>query len=570
MSERSERVNVPSARQIRPAQSIDGEPVSVPPVMEQPSVAGTPDPDPGDGSESSATTAEPASPAAEPGRPGFARRLWERVGPPGWTLRSRLVALLVALLTGVSLTIGVISTLALQHYLVGQLDDKVESAAYRTLHLYQARQEPSTTDNHNTFGFGPGQVEGTVIAILQNGKLAGDVGVLTTTGQTGTVAGDTAVLGTVPADTHDHTRDLGGDLGTYRLRAVLVGPVSNGTVIVTGLPMKSVSDATFRLAAIITLVTLVFVAVGAAIGAAIVRLALRPLRRVAATAHQVSTMPLDRGEVALAVRVPDSYTDQRTEVGQVGSALNALLGHVADALSARQASETRVRRFVADASHELRTPLAAIRGYAELSRRSREPVPSDVAHALDRVESQAVRMTGLVEDLLLLASLDSGRPIVVEQVDLSVLLVGALSDAHAAGPGHRWRLDLPEDSVIVPGEAARLTQVVVNLLANARTHTPAGTTVTAGLATAGGTAVVTVADDGPGIPPALLPEVFERFARGDSSRSRAAGSTGLGLSIVAAVVAAHHGTVNVTSVPGRTVFTVTLPLESEILTAPAD
>jgi two-component system OmpR family sensor kinase len=305
----------------------------------------------------------------------------------------------------------------------------------------------------------------------------------------------------------------------------------------------------------------VFVAVGAAIGAVVVRLTLRPLRRVAATAQQVSELQLDRGEVALGVRVPDSYTDRRTEVGQVGAALNAMLGHVAQALTARQASETRVRRFVADASHELRTPLAAIRGYAELSRRSQEPIPADVAHALDRVESQTIRMTGLVEDLLLLASLDSGRPILVEPVDLSVLLVGALSDAHAAGPDHRWRLDLPEDSVIVPGEGARLTQVVVNLLGNARTHTPAGTTVTAGLATQGPDAVITVVDDGPGIPSALQPEVFERFARGDSSRSRAAGSTGLGLSIVAAVVAAHHGTVQVSSVPGRTIFTVSLPMQ---------
>jgi two-component system OmpR family sensor kinase len=465
-----------------------------------------------------------------------------------------LVALLVALLTGVSLTVGVISTIALHHYLLGQLDDKVAGAAHRTVGMYTRLQSGS-----DPTGFGPGQPDGTIIGALINGKLASDVHVLTTTGQTGTVVpANTSPLTTVPADGHAHTRDLGGDLGEYRLQALPL-PANKNLVVITGLPMKSVADATFRLEAIITLVTVVFVAVGAGIGAAIVRLTLRPLRRVAATAQQVSTMQLDRGEVALGVRVPDSYTDQRTEVGQVGAALNNMLGHVAEALTVRQASETRVRRFVADASHELRTPLAAIRGYAELSRRSNEPIPFDVAHALDRVESQAVRMTGLVEDLLLLASLDSGRPIVVEPVDLSVLLVGALSDAHAAGPEHRWRLDLPEDSVMIQGEAARLTQVVVNLLANARTHTPAGTTVTAGLATVGDNAVITVADDGPGIPPALLPEVFERFARGDSSRSRAAGSTGLGLSIVAAVVAAHQGTVNVTSVPGRTVFTVALP-----------
>jgi two-component system OmpR family sensor kinase len=214
--------------------------------MEPPSVAGTPDPEPGDGSESPAESFETAAPAPTPHRPRLARRVWDRVGPPGWTLRSRLVALLVALLAGVSLTIGVISTLALQHYLVGQLDDKVESAAYRTLHLYQAQQDPPTSQSHNTFGFGPGQVEGTVMAVLTNGKLAGDVLVLTTTGQTGTVAGNTAVLATVPADTHDHTRDLGGDLGEYRLRAV---PVGSGTVVLTGLSMKSVKDATFRASA---------------------------------------------------------------------------------------------------------------------------------------------------------------------------------------------------------------------------------------------------------------------------------------------------------------------------------
>ncbi len=249
--------------------------------------------------------------------------------------------------------------------------------------------------------------------------------------------------------------------------------------------MNDISDTVFRLAAIITAVTLAGLALAAAAGAAIVRYTLRPLRRVAATATQVATMPLDRGEVALAVRVPDADTDPRTEVGQVGAAINNMLGHVGAALNARQASEMRVRRFVADASHELRTPLAAIRGYAELSRRSQEPVPDDVAHALGRVESQAVRMTGLVEDLLLLASLDSGRQLVREPVDLTQLLIGAVGDAHAAGPSHVWRLDVSDEPVSVIGENARLTQVVTNLLANARTHTPPETVVTVGLRTEG-------------------------------------------------------------------------------------
>jgi two-component system OmpR family sensor kinase len=258
------------------------------------------------------------------------------------------------------------------------------------------------------------------------------------------------------------------------------------------------------------------------------------------------------------VRVPERDTDTRTEIGQVGSAVNQMLGHVSKALVARQASEMRVRQFVADASHELRTPLAAIRGYAELARREEDDTEG-VAHALRRVESESARMTTLVDDLLLLARLDSGRPLSQEEVDLTLVVVDAVSDAQVAGPTHRWQLDLPEEPVTTTGDPARLHQVLANLLANARTHTPAGTTVWCGLRTEADRSVVTVTDNGPGIPAALQPEIFNRFVRGDSSRSRAAGSTGLGLAIVAAVVAAHHGTVSVESRPGMTTFTVYLP-----------
>jgi two-component system OmpR family sensor kinase len=218
-----------------------------------------------------------------------------------------------------------------------------------------------------------------------------------------------------------------------------------------------------------------------------------------------------------------------------------------------------MRQFLADASHELRTPLAVIRGYAELTRRSRDAVPPDVAHAMRRIESESARMTTLVEDLLLLARLDAGRPLDTAPVDVSRLVLDAVSDAHIAGRDHHWQLDLPQTPVTVIGDAARLHQVLANLLGNARTHTPPGTTVTTGLATTDGEVRLTVADNGPGIPPELLPEVFERFARGDSARSHAAGSSGLGLAIVAAVVGAHHGQVGVTSKPGHTVFTVELP-----------
>jgi two-component system OmpR family sensor kinase len=244
----------------------------------------------------------------------------------------------------------------------------------------------------------------------------------------------------------------------------------------------------------------------------------------------------------------------------VGAALNRMLDHVGNALEVRHASETQVRQFVADASHELRTPLAAIRGYAELSRRSGQPVPPEVAHMLSRVESEARRMTILVEDMLLLARLDAGRPLAHDLVDLSMLTVDAVGDAYAAGPGHDWRLDLPEEPVTVIGDPARLQQVLANLLANARMHTPEGTGVTVGVGTRDEQAVLRIEDTGPGIPAELLPHIFERFARGDGSRSRAAGGTGLGLAIVHAVLVAQGGTVEVDSVPGRTRFTVRLPL----------
>src|SRR5262249_5458231 len=236
------------------------------------------------------------------------------------------------------------------------------------------------------------------------------------------------------------------------------------------------------------------------------------------------------------------------------------LDHIAAALETRQASETRVRQFVADASHELRTPLAAIRGYTELTQRMGDDREA-VAHAMSRVASETERITRLVEDLLLLARLDSGRPLEREQVDLSRLAVDAVSDAHVAGPDHQWELDLPEEPVVVPGDAARLHQVVANLLANARIHTGAGTVVTTRLTTEPAHSVLQVMGNGPGIPLGLLSEVSERSARGDSSRPRKGGSTGLGMAIAAAVVKAHHGTITLTSSPGHTEFTVRLPLD---------
>ena len=478
------------------------------------------------------------------------------------TLRTRLLAAMLALLATISVIVGVVSVLALDSFLVGRLDSQLSAAGGR---FQDDDHRPPDADDDLRGLFAPGQTDGTLGARITAGAVTA-AGILdtarSTTAPTPLTTAQQAVLLTVPADGRTCTRDLGGTLGRYRLRAT-TDPQGGGTQV-AGLPLSGVRDTVTRLALVIAAVAALGLLLAGIAGALIVRLALRPLRRVAATATRVSELPLDRGAVDLSERVPDADTDPRTEVGQVGAALNRMLGHVSHALTARQASETRVRQFVADASHELRTPLASIRGYAELTRRGRDPVPPDVAYALGRVESESTRMTGLVEDLLLLARLDNagetaGAAVAHEPVDLTRLVMDAVSDARVAGPDHRWTLELPPEPVTVPGDADRLHQVVANLLGNARTHTPPGTTVTTGLSHEDGSILLGVTDDGPGIPAELRPRVFERFARGDGSRSRAAGSTGLGLAIVAAVADAHGGTVAVDSSPAGTTFTVRLP-----------
>ncbi|WKX74242.1 cell wall metabolism sensor histidine kinase WalK [Streptomyces sp. XD-27] len=479
-----------------------------------------------------------------------------------WSLRTRLVVSSVVLIGVVCAVIGWVTAIALHSYLQGQVDDDLRTA------VVGAQGGPNRDGaNRSDMNFvaRPGQLVNTVGARLSPGGGITDARKLNDTAPGPTfnpseqlddlTGAQREALGSVPLDGGVHTLDLPG-LGSYRAQA------SQDGRLLLAYPLYEVEDTVNALVLVEVCVAGAGLVAAAIAGAATVTVALRPLRRVAATAARVSELPLHSGEVALHERVPESEADPRTEVGQVGSALNRMLGHVGSALAARQESETRVRQFVADASHELRTPLASIRGYAELTRRGREEIGPETQYALGRVESEAARMTGLVEDLLLLARLDAGRPLARAEVDLSPLVVDAVSDARAAGPDHTWWLELPDEPAAVYGDDARLRQVLVNLLANARTHTPPGTTVTARVRRkAPYTPYVSleVQDDGPGIPPDLLPHVFERFARGDASRSRAAGSTGLGLAIVAAVVAAHGGQVTVDSVPGRTVFAVHLP-----------
>ncbi len=467
--------------------------------------------------------------------------------PSRWPLRWRLVALVLVLLAAVATVIGVASTVALRDSLVTQLDGEVRDANRRNLTGPGGELE------------GPGQRVGTARVVIDGSAYAGVY-----------ITADATIARFEPAEVEEVLQQLDGvlrevrtvsvpGLGQYRMVAELA---PDGRVVATGLPLDELEQTLTRHVVTTALVTLAGLAVIGLLGTLLVRRELRPLARVAATASAVASTPLDRGEVALGARVPDGDTDPATEVGRVGAALNQLLSHVEHSLAARHRSETQVRQFVADASHELRTPLASIRGYAELVRRVPDDVPADVVRAMDRVESEARRMTSLVEDLLLLARLDAGRPLDRGPVDLASLAADLVADAHVTGRDHVWRLEIPEsaEDLVVTGDDAALRQVLANLLANARVHTPAGTTVTTSVTPgAPGTVTVTVRDDGPGIDPDLVGRLFDRFARGDAARSPGTG-TGLGLSIAQAVVDAHGGTITADGTPGATTFTVTLPV----------
>jgi two-component system, OmpR family, sensor kinase len=469
------------------------------------------------------------------------------------SLTSRLVLTVVSLVVLVAVLIGVAATAALHAQLTHQIDDELERAGRAFVGgpapnggPTPAQQTPEGGElDDDTRGRGPQTV---VAHFYPTGDSDGSVVGFPPDDEQTLTAAQLDVLGDVAVDGDIHEVDL-PDLGTYRVIARTDS--SLGRVQVTGLPTEQADEAISALIGWEALLIALGALLALAGGLLLVRRQLRPLTEVAATAHAVAELPLAEGDIDLSERVPAHLTDERTEVGQVGSALNTLLAHVESSLEARQASEQQLRQFVADASHELRTPLATIAGYTELARR--RPDDANVRTALDKVEEESVRMTALVEDLLLLARLDAGRPLEREPVDLTRLLLEAVSDARVLGPDHQWRLDLPDSPVEVTGDEQRLHQVVTNLLTNARKHTPAGTTVTVSVRPDG----FEVHDDGPGFPPEFVDHAFERFARVDQARQRTGGA-GLGLSLVEAIVRSHGGTVRITSAPGGTTVTVRL------------
>lgn len=472
-----------------------------------------------------------------------------------WTLQRRLILTVVSIVSLILVLVSIVTSAVLGRVLEGNVDDRLATLGTSALSMPP--------------GF-PG-ANATAYQILEAGRQEPGF-LLALRGADGMPTGavvDDETLGVSRLDPAQVERimdaatggistvNVGGGLGDYRIITVR-NSATNETVGAFGLPLEDVQQTITSLLTAIALLTAGGLVLLGVATAWTIRRGLRPLHAVADTASRVARQPLDQGAVTILERVPAAQADDRTEIGRVGAALNTLLDHVDASLDARQRNEERMRRFVADASHELRTPLASIRGYSELSLRDR--TLSDTSEqSLQRIQAQSLRMTGIVEDLLLLARLDEGQELVYGTSDLSRLVVEAVGDAQVAAPDHAWSIEVGDEPVLIAGDTARLHQVVANLLANARTHTPAGTHVTASVVREGSEAVVRVHDDGPGIDPVLQAELFERFSRGDTSRARQTGGSGLGLSIVRAIVEAHHGAITMRSAPGDTEFEVRLP-----------
>ena len=478
-----------------------------------------------------------------------------------WPLRRQLVVGVCAVVTTVLIAVGTMSVLTLRASVTGIVDTQLSAAAdafsqsvakYRSSPLPSgALPEPGTMKPLTQL---IGQAPGNIVVLLRDGRVVDSA-----------LFGD-GDAGPVPADALDDLVDLSDEgpgsvtdwldeLGMYSVTSRAGGP---GEVLLTGASQRQASAAATRETVTVAGLTALALIVTAFGTLAIVRVALRPLGRVAATAAEVAALPLSRDRYAITPRVPDGDTDPRTEVGLVGDALNRLLAHVERALAEVAASDRRMRQFITDASHELRTPLAAIRGYAELTRQDSAVLPETTEYSLARIEAESVRMNALVSDLLLLARLDEGQDLETVDVDLAELVITAVNDAAVAAPAQHFSTHVPDEPVWVRGDRAKLHQAVANLLSNARMHTPDGTTVTTSV-TAGSAVCLTVVDDGPGIDAGLLPHLFERFVRADKSRSRQSGNSGLGLAITASIVEAHGGSIGADSGDGTTTFTIRLP-----------
>jgi two-component system OmpR family sensor kinase len=473
-------------------------------------------------------------------------------------LRVKLIVAMLALVTVALALISLASVTALRGYLVDRLDDQL------TLVAPGFRREPP---GHGPRGGRPPPSPYLIQRRDGGGRVEEQFGAELSEGQgQPRLPDDAAWLRAHSGTLMTVAATEGG--GRWRVLVLPREDASGGTVVVAA-SLDGIESAVGWLQRIDLFVSLGVLLALVGVGVAIVRASLRPLVEMEQTAEAIAAGDLTR-------RVPDR--DPRTEVGRLAAALNSMLAQIEAAFRARAASETmarrseeRMRRFVADASHELRTPLTTIRGFAELYRQGASRTPGELDKLMRRIEDQAARMGLLVEDLLLLARLDQQRPLDRRPVDLLALAAEAVNDARAVAPDRRIELELDADGdgggpLVVLGDEDRLRQVIANLMSNALTHTPAGSPIELRAGTRRGdgasNAAIEVVDHGGGLTRQQAERVFERFYRADPARSHAAGGAGLGLSIVAALVAAHGGTVEVSSEPGQGArFRVLLPLD---------
>ncbi|MGA7204914.1 MAG: HAMP domain-containing sensor histidine kinase [Specibacter sp.] len=476
-------------------------------------------------------------------------------------LRTKLIAVSLLLLAFVGAGIAVVSYLAMDTYLTGQLDQQLRRSAQAAASTPREQPGGSGTTPPNPLQ-APGQGEGILMLHVVNGVVdatrSGWIDLAYQQHQL--TAGDTAKLraltvGAAPSN-------VGLEVGAYRAETL---EAADGSIVTVGLPLGTLNGTLSSLGLTMVLVAGAGLVAAGVAGTVLIRHNLKPLEHVSAVANRVAELQLNTGDVELMERIEPSDND--TEVGRVGFALNRMLDNVAGALAARQESESKVRSFVADASHELRTPLTSVRGYSDLVMRTQN-LDDGGREAMERVRSQSLRMQNLVDDLLLLARYDEGRAPDMVELDLTELVVEAATDAEISdasasartgGLAHRWSIAVPDNAVMVHGDQDQLQRAVANLLSNARKHTDPGTPVTIALEPGAGVVVIKVNDLGNGIDAAFLPRIFDRFARADAARSGTDGTTGLGLPIVKAIVESHGGSIAVASGPGGTEFTISLP-----------
>jgi two-component system sensor histidine kinase TrcS len=485
---------------------------------------------------------------------------------PWWrprTLRRQLVVGVSAVVTVVVLVVGIVSVVSLRTYVNTLNDAEVDESLDALTHSFTRYQHGESGHRgdveHAMLGF-TGQNAGNVIAVIHHGDVIGSAVFYEDDPRPATPDVIAAIKAQPWRDGQLRTVTL-GSLGSYRVSSQSAGPDDQ---LVVGVSLALANKTITRRIVSATVLSVAALLVTAGLTALVVGYALRPLRRVAATAAEVAGTRLTGDEHRITARVQPDDTDPDNEVGIVGHTLNRLLDNVDGALTHRAESDRRMRQFITDASHELRTPLAAIQGYSELTRQDSAALPPTTEYALARIESEARRMTSLVDELLLLSRLGEGEDLRTEDVDLGDIVLNAVNDAAVAAPDHQWVKDLPDEPVWVRGDPDRLHQLVSNLLANGWVHTPPGVTVTTGIAchrsgSDASVAELTVADDGPDIDPELLPHLFDRFVRAKNAPHDGSGN-GLGLAIVDSIVKAHHGSVTAESADGQTVFRVRLPL----------